>query len=83
MLAKMLQNESNNNHDFWVNFCREGTTIHFLSFADDLIVFSKTNTNTRGKIKEILKNYGEFYGQTVKLNKYAFSNHYQCINARK
>ena len=72
MLARMLQNESNNNHDLGVNLCKRGTTIPFLSFADDIIVFSKANTNACGKIKEILKDYKEISGQTVNLNKSVF-----------
>ena len=67
ILAWMIQNESNNNHDIGVNLCRGGSTIPFLSFADDLIVFTKANTNACGKIKEILKDYGEISEQIVNL----------------
>ena len=72
VLSRMIQYECNNDHDIGVNLHKGGTTIPFLSFADDLIIFTKAKTNACGKIKKILKDYREISGQIVNLNKSAF-----------
>ncbi len=72
ILARIIQNECNNNQDIGVQISKNGTTIPFLSFVDDIIIFAKANSNECEKIKEILNNYCEISSQTVNLNKSAF-----------
>ena len=73
ILARMLQDEANiGGSGIGVTMCRNGSSIPFLSFADDIIIFAKVDSTASAKIKQILDDYCEISGQKVNFHKSAF-----------
>jgi len=56
ILTRMLQDDFNN-YDNHIGFsiCRQATPIPFLSFADDMIIFAKSNVVSCLRVKQILE----------------------------
>ena len=72
VLARKIQFESNINKNIGFPIIKNGTRIPFLSFADDIIIFTKANKAACETIKEIISGYCAISGQTINYHKSAF-----------
>lgn len=84
VLARKLQELSNNpENKLGFNITRIGTRIPFLSFADDMMIFTKANQNVTQLTKKIIDEYCVISGQKVNYHKSAFQTTPKVTNAEK
>jgi len=62
VLARKLQFESNSNNNIGFSIIKNNICIPFLTFADDIIIFSKAKQSACNTIKTIIDDYCEISG---------------------
>jgi len=84
VLDRNIQFESNRNRkSIGFPITRNGTTIPFLAYADDIIIFSKASVSAASKILDILNEYCIISGQKINLQKSAFQTSKNVDNRTK
>ena len=69
----MLQKESElDKNQISIKIVRQGSTIPFLSFADDIMIFAKVNKIACTTVKRIIDEYCHISGQKVNFYKSTF-----------
>ncbi|XP_048491639.1 uncharacterized protein LOC104900847 [Beta vulgaris subsp. vulgaris] len=73
LLARQFHHNSMTNDKLvGVSIGKSGVKVHFLTFADDTMIFAKANKDSCVLIKSILDKYCSMSGQLVNFNKSAF-----------
>lgn len=70
-MAKIIQKEcASRNSNIGIKLVPRGTTIPFLNFTDDTLIFAKAdNIKAINKINEILTDFSSKFGLTMNYNK--------------